>query len=67
MVSGMPERTNPTAEDLLKPSEAAAMLGVTVRSVARYADLGQLACIRPGGHRRYSRADVERLKKGSAA
>ena len=62
----MPERTEPTAGELLMPSEAAAMLGVTVRSLARYADRGQVEFIRPGGHRRYLRADIERIKAGAA-
>lgn len=59
MVSNMTKRTEPTDEEWLTPGETAAILGVSVRSCARYADEGVIEAIRPGGHRRYLRASVE--------
>lgn len=46
----------------LTPSEAAAALGVSGRTLSRLADRGELRAIRPaGGHRRYDEASVEAL------
>jgi excisionase family DNA binding protein len=48
--------------DLLYPEEAARMLGVHHKTLARWAAAGRLRVIvTPGGHRRYLRADVERI------
>ena len=48
--------------ELLSPGSAAALLGVSIDTLAKWADGGQLAAIRlPSGHRRYRRADIERL------
>lgn len=53
-------------DELIAPSEACAMLGVTVATLARYADDGTLPCVKtPGGHRRYRRSDVEALLAGA--
>ena len=53
---------------LLKPREVAALFRVSVRTLARYADNGDLPVITlPSGHRRYRRADVERVLAGTAA
>ena len=49
-------------ENLMTPAEVAALFRVDPRSVTRWAKQGRLTCIRtPGGHRRYQRAEVERL------
>ncbi len=48
--------------ELLTTAEAAALAGVGVSSVKRWADDGRLACVRTvGRHRRFRRAEVERL------
>jgi DNA-binding transcriptional MerR regulator len=45
--------------DLIEPETAAELLGKSVRTLARYADLGFIWCTRTGnGHRRYDRDDV---------
>ena len=49
-------------EELLKPTEAAALLGVHPDSVARYAAAGRIGVQRtPGGHRRCLASDVQAL------
>lgn len=54
--------TRSESSDLLKPGDAAAILGVTTRALANWADAGRLDAIKlPGGSRRYRRADVEAL------
>ncbi len=64
-VSGMdsPHRTNQDApDDLLTSHEAAAFIGVSVRSLTRWEEDGHITALRtPGGHRRYRRRDVEAL------
>jgi excisionase family DNA binding protein len=47
-------------DDLLRPREVAAMLGVRTATIARWARDGLLksTVLTPGGHRRYRRADV---------
>ena len=48
--------------EMMTPSEVAKLFGVTVQTVADWADAGTLACIRtPGGQRRYRSCDVEAL------
>lgn len=50
-------------DDLVGPSEAAARLGVTLATLARWADAGRIACVKTaGGHRRFLRAAVEALR-----
>ena len=47
---------------MVSSTQAASILGVHVASVKRWADQGRLRCIRtPGGHRRFSLAEVEAL------
>ena len=48
----------------LTPGRAAYLLGVGTNTVARWVDEGRLSCIRipPRNHRRYSHAEVERLR-----
>jgi excisionase family DNA binding protein len=49
--------------DLLTPAEVAAMFAVTAQTVSRWADAGKLTCLMTGGgHRRFRRADVERVR-----
>ena len=48
--------------DALRPREAAALLQVNTRTLARWAASGRIGVtITPGGHRRYPRADVAAL------
>ncbi|HZL64840.1 MAG TPA: helix-turn-helix domain-containing protein, partial [Thermoleophilia bacterium] len=55
-------------EDWLRLSEAARALGVSLNTVRRWSDSGQLVGYRsPGGHRRFRRADVDTLIHGAAA
>lgn len=52
----------PPAQDLLTPREAAALLGVRTATLARWAREGRLRPLHtPGGHRRYSREEAERI------
>lgn len=54
-------------DDFVGTEEAARLLGVGPTAVKRWADQGLLACDRtPGGHRRFSRAEVERLRGSEA-
>lgn len=47
---------------MLSSTQAAALLGVHVASIKRWADQGRLRCVRtPGGHRRFVRAEVVAL------
>jgi len=49
-------------EHLLLPTEVAAMFGVDVATVARWARRGRLPAVRtPGGHRRFRERDVRPL------
>lgn len=57
--------TKPAASELLTPSEVARLFGVDAKTVTRWATDGKLPCIRTlGGHRRYPKADVQRLLTG---
>lgn len=52
---------------LMTPAEVASEFKVDPKTVTRWANAGKLKSIRtPGGHRRYSRAEVEGLLKGSS-
>lgn len=57
-----------TTSDILRPGEAAKMLGVSTRTLANWTDQGRLQAIRlPGtGYRRYRRADIEALIAATA-
>lgn len=58
----MTQRPNPDAEELLMPGEAAAIAGVTPRTIYRYGSDGRLTFVTlPSGHRRYHRESVEAL------
>ena len=59
IVQAMKSRHTPNGE-VLRLSEAAALLGVHPDTLRRWADAGQVPCTRtPGGERRFTRADVE--------
>lgn len=50
---------------LLTPREAAALLGVRVSTVTRWANSGKLRCVfTPGGHRRYLESDIVAIGEG---
>ena len=50
------------AEELLTPSQVAALFHVDPKTVTRWANAGKLSAIRTlGGHRRFHRDEVERL------
>ena len=52
----------PAARDLLRPKEAADMLGVTNRTLTNWERKGLLVPVRlPTGHRRYRRGEGEAL------
>lgn len=54
--------------ELLTPREVARMLRVDPTTVARWEKAGKLTSIRtPGGIRRYYRAEVDALLKGTAS
>jgi excisionase family DNA binding protein len=51
-----------STERPLTPGQVADLFGVTVVTVAEWADTGKLPCFRtPGGQRRFRREDVEAL------
>lgn len=55
-------RTSNGQNDYLHPREVAQLLCVTARTVSRWADQGRIPHILTlGGHRRFRRADVEKL------
>jgi excisionase family DNA binding protein len=50
-------------EELLTPSEVAAMFHVNPKTVTRWARSGKISAIRTlGGHRRFRAAEVRRLR-----
>ena len=54
-------------EDLLSTREASELLGVGTTSIKRWADEGELECVRtPGGHRRFPLRSVIRLRQSRA-
>ncbi len=53
----------PTSSEYLTTREVAAIFAVHPQTVGNWAAAGRLAYFRtPGGHRRYLRSDVERLR-----
>ncbi|HUI49631.1 MAG TPA: helix-turn-helix domain-containing protein [Acidimicrobiia bacterium] len=53
---------------MLTPAEAARRLGVTPNTVTRWSRAGRLAAIQTiGGHRRFRRAEIERVLRAGAA
>ena len=52
----------PPEDELLTPAEFAALFRVGPKSVVRWANAGKISVTRtPGGHRRYYRAEADRL------
>lgn len=50
------------AEELLTPSEVAALFRVDPKTVTRWAKAGKLSCVKTlGGHRRYLASEVNAL------
>jgi excisionase family DNA binding protein len=50
-------------DEFLRVHQAAALLHVAPKTLSRWANEGKIACVRTaGGHRRFSRAEVERLR-----
>jgi excisionase family DNA binding protein len=53
-------RRDSSGEELLRPREVADIFGVRTSTIAQWAREGKLTPLRtPGGHRRYTRSDVE--------
>lgn len=54
------------AGDMLTPAEVSQILHVDAKTVTRWAKSGKLrtAAVTPGGHRRYSAADVSAMLTG---
>lgn len=56
-----------TEQDLLTPSQVAALFHVDPKTVTRWANAGKLSTIRTlGGHRRFHRDEVEKLLEATA-
>lgn len=56
------------ASDLLAPTEAAELIGVSTRSLLRWEDAGRIVPLKtPGGHRRYRVADLLALVQERSA
>jgi excisionase family DNA binding protein len=53
-------------EELLTPSEVAALFRVDPKTVTRWAKAGKLSCVKTlGGHRRYLASEVNALLSGT--
>jgi excisionase family DNA binding protein len=53
-------------DDLLTPGQVAAIFAVDPKTVTRWAREGRVAFLTtPGGHRRYRRSEIDRLKEGT--
>lgn len=51
--------------DMLQPYDAARMLGVTASTLRRWAAAGRIRAVQtPGGHHRYPRTELDRLRGG---
>jgi excisionase family DNA binding protein len=57
-----PESTMPQNEELLTPSEVAAMFRVNPKTVTRWARSGKISAIRTlGGHRRFRASEIRKF------
>ena len=55
-------------QQTLTTAQAARLLGVDPATVRRWATEGKITAVRTlGGHRRFTAAEIERVKTGSAA
>lgn len=62
----MTNQTNSDESDMLRPSEAALLLGIHPKTLARMAFRGSIqSIILPSGHRRYSREDIYAMRGAS--
>lgn len=61
----MPNLPDPEVTDKLMPGDAARMLGVTTKTLAKMRDLHPI--VLPSGHRRYLRSEIESLTTKDAA
>lgn len=60
----MTDETDADPEFVLRPEEAADVLGVDIKTLANWAHAGKLGVrYTVGGHRRYIKSDVERLAR----
>jgi excisionase family DNA binding protein len=51
--------------ELISPGVAAGRLGVTVKTLRRWVELGELTSVRtPGGHYRYHADQIEAIRTG---
>lgn len=63
MVSELPARPSSTGESWLSLGPASSLLGVDPDTLRRWADVGRIRSFTtPGGHRRFSRTDLDRLQ-----
>lgn len=59
----MPKTTNSEFSELLKPAEAANILGVGVKTLSLWATIGRIECLTlPSGHRRYYADEIRDLR-----
>src|SRR5512135_2043421 len=64
-ITPMPAANAPSGDRWLDLSEAAQYLGVHFTTLRRWADAGDVPCIRtPGGRRRFAQSDLERTMAG---
>ncbi len=58
----MPQNPAPEPEQLLTPSEVAAMFRVNPKTVTRWARAGKISAIRTlGGHRRFKASEIRKF------
>jgi excisionase family DNA binding protein len=58
----MPQNNGPEPEQLLTPSEVAAMFRVNPKTVTRWARAGKISAIRTlGGHRRFKASEIRKF------
>ena len=59
----MTNDTNSDESDMMRPSEAALLLGIHPKTLARMAQSGSISSlVLPSGHRRYSREDIYSMR-----
>ena len=62
MMEPNPVPQNSDGEELLTPSEVAAMFRVNPKTVTRWARSGKISAIRTlGGHRRFRKSEITRI------
>jgi excisionase family DNA binding protein len=67
-VARIPSEFYVSATDEIRNAEAARILGVSTRTLRRYAEAGVLRCrTLPSGQRRFDRRDVEALREQTMA